>query len=237
MAPVSPLGEAQLLELWERGRDCHRVDRGLLLLGAALPDAPYGELADLPVGARDAALLALRRTLCGPHLEAFVACPRCNERLEITVDSSVLELAGPTTSSCQAGGHRFRLPTSRDLAVAVGERDPDRAARRLATICHVPTDDEGALEWSDALFADVEAGMALADPQADVQFAMGCDACGHNWSASFDIVQFLWEEIEARAVRLVQDVSLLARAFGWTETDVLALRPARRRTYITMATA
>jgi hypothetical protein len=83
----------------------------------------------------------------------------------------------------------------------------------------------------------VIARMAEADPQADVQLDLSCPACRHRWLAVFDIVSFLWSEIDASARRTLQDVHRLATAYGWREPDILALTPWRRQVYLEMAGA
>ena len=71
--------------------------------------------------------------------------------------------------------------------------------------------------------------MSGADPMADIHLALNCPSCEHKWEAPFDIVAFLWREISAAARRLLREVHTLASAYGWTETEILALSPARRR--------
>ena len=78
--------------------------------------------------------------------------------------------------------------------------------------------------------------MAKADPQADVQFALTCPQCGHNWSSSLDVASYVWSEISARAIRLFNDVHALASAYGWRETDILSMSAARRQIYLELAT-
>jgi hypothetical protein len=46
------------------------------------------------------------------------------------------------------------------------------------------------------------------------------------------VAALLWVEVEAGAIALVQDVHLLAAAYGWSEAEVLGLGPARRRAYL-----
>jgi hypothetical protein len=233
MAAATGLSGARLLECWEQARDRHPLDRALLLLGAAFPDTPYDRLAELPIGARDAALLELRRATFGPDLLAYVDCPACGERLEFALDSRALELPATGETALTAGGRSFQLPTSRDLALAIHETDPERAARRLADLCLLPPESPaGPVEWSEPILDNIEARMAEADPQADVELAIGCAACGGNWTIPFDIGGFLWEELECRAVHLLHDVYLLARAYGWSEGEVLALSDARRTAYL-----
>jgi hypothetical protein len=76
--------------------------------------------------------------------------------------------------------------------------------------------------------------MAEADALGDVQLALTCPQCGHEWQAPFDIASFLWTEINAWAHRTLQDVHELARAYGWREADILALSPWRRQVYLEM---
>ncbi|MGH8523199.1 MAG: phage baseplate protein, partial [Gammaproteobacteria bacterium] len=74
-----------------------------------------------------------------------------------------------------------------------------------------------------------------ADPQSNLQISLTCPACGHCWEALFDIVFFLWAEINHWAERTLRAVHLLARAYGWREADVLAMSPTRRQMYLGMA--
>src|SRR5262249_29486760 len=78
----------------------------------------------------------------------------------------------------------------------------------------------------------ISEGMAKADPFADIQLAICCTLCDHRWRAVFDIVSFLWREIENLAARLMRDVHALASAYGWCEREILALSPVRRDFYM-----
>lgn len=223
-----------VLSVWERGRTSHPLDRALVALAAACPGTPYEKLADMPVGRRDGELLRLRAALFGTELPAYVDCPTCGERLEFTLDGRSLELPAPDeTLPIEVAGLQFRLPTSRDLTEIAGDTDRERAALRLATLCWLPGEHDPPPEWS-ALMEQLEARMAEADPQGSLDLALACEACGHRWQVPFDIGGFLWEEIEARALCLLQDVDRLARAYGWSEHQVLALSEVRRAAYIEM---
>ena len=74
--------------------------------------------------------------------------------------------------------------------------------------------------------------LARADASADVDIALACDACAHAWTAPFDVEAFFWEEIDAWAERTLCDVHRLASAYGWSESDILALGPRRRQRYL-----
>ena len=43
---------------------------------------------------------------------------------------------------------------------------------------------------------------------------------------------FLWDEVDVRARRLLDEVHALAGAYGWSEQRILALSEARRRAYL-----
>jgi hypothetical protein len=77
--------------------------------------------------------------------------------------------------------------------------------------------------------------LSRADPRADLQFALVCPSCAHEWSAPFDITTALWKELHAWAQRTLRDVHALARAYGWREADILALSPTRRQIYLEMS--
>ena len=243
---------ARLLELYEQGRALHPLDRALLLLGAAFPDAPPERLADLTIGERDAALLALRQAIFGPRLPGHVDCPRCGARLEFVLDVEALRLQAPTAEPSWrtvrvSSGEHFRVPTSRDLARLAdglpGQTAEHDTARQLARLCYVTDVRDGAPiadptvrhEPADELLAELEERLAEVDPQADVELDFACEQCGGVWRTPFDVGALLWEEVEAHAVRLLADVHVLARAYGWPEREVLALSDARRAAYLELA--
>ncbi len=87
------------------------------------------------------------------------------------------------------------------------------------------------------MVAAVEDRIAALDPQADIQLALSRPACGHRWQAAFDILSFLWTELGEWAARTLRDVHRLALAYGWSERDILALSPVRRRHYLGMLDA
>ena len=72
------------------------------------------------------------------------------------------------------------------------------------------------------------------DPLSEVQIDLHCSECGQGWPMILDIVSLFWSEISAHAPRLVQEVHLLARAYGWREADILALSARRRQLYLEM---
>ncbi|HXU59150.1 MAG TPA: hypothetical protein VN710_10390 [Verrucomicrobiae bacterium] len=236
--------EAQLLALWEQGQRRHPVDRALLLCAWARPELPGDRLAELPLGALNAALLRMREACFGPRIDAYVDCPRCGERLGLPLDAGDLLAGGAETdlrADLELAGLRFRVPCSRDLAAVAGMAkgtalEAEAAAHRLLELCCLEARPAPSGQLVE-LLAEVETGLAALDPAADISLALACEACGHRWAADFDIGALLWEEIEARARALLAEIHGLARAYGWTEPEILALSPERRAAYLELAGA
>ncbi|PQM19966.1 hypothetical protein Sfr7A_29515 [Streptomyces xinghaiensis] len=71
-----------------------------------------------------------------------------------------------------------------------------------------------------------------ADPAAEVTLHVTCPECGEATTAELDIASYLWTELDSWARDLLLDVHLLATAYGWSEPEILALSPLRRRYYL-----
>lgn len=224
------IAPARLLDLWERGNGMSPIERALLLAGTLLDGA-----AARPVGMRDAALLRLRRSLFGDRIDGRATCHACGEELEFTLSAEALLGIGHAGSAdplaLEHGGARFRVPTSADILAAIEAGDADGDA--LLDRCIV--DATGSV--NEDLRAAVAGAIAAADPLADVTIALACPACGERADVAFDIGTLLWTELDAWSRRTLAEVHVLARAYGWTEPDVLALGPRRRALYLEMAAA
>lgn len=228
--------EAELLALWERGLVRHPIDRALLLCAWARPELPLSLLPDLPLGALNSALLRLRETCFGSHISARVNCEHCGEPMEIALDTKQLLTsvnANDSPAEFEISSHRFRVPCSRDLAAVSGERDIKAATLKLLQQCCLAHPNEADIGFDDIL-TEAEAAMERLDPSADINLALTCESCGHNWLTSFDIGALLWNEIDMRARSLLAEVHSIARAYGWTEPEILALSPQRRTAYLDM---
>ncbi len=95
---------------------------------------------------------------------------------------------------------------------------------------------EGAEVSADAL-REAEAKLSEADPLALVVIGLTCPACGADWQETLDVAGYVAHEIGQQAETLLYDIHRLARAYGWTEADVLALSPWRRQQYLAWAEA
>lgn len=233
---MRPLSNADCLDLWERGLRLHPLDRGLLALGAALPQTSYDALADWSLGCRNRALAELQCACFGRNLQGQISCPGCGEDLEFQMDAqALLKKDAELPSSVFVGGNAFRLPTTRDLAQAARESDARLGVLKLVELCR--TDSGKASDWPEEDLEEIGEKMSAADPLAEIRLTFGCAKCGHEWQENLDLTAFLWMEIEARSKRLLVEVHTLAAAYGWTEQETLSLSEARRTIYLEMARA
>lgn len=239
------LSAQDVLRVWEAAAGRPSVEKALAMLAAACPERSQEELAALPVGARDACLLRLRERIFGGKLDGLVQCPRCGEHLEVSLATEELLTAtepqeGPIELELSDAGLRlkFRLADSEDLAVAATFGNREAGRRVLLERCLIEASRTGAAlaasDLPEEAITALAARMAECDPQADVELELNCTACGHRWQVGFDIVSFLWTELAAQARRLLREVHVLARAYGWREADILAMSAQRRQFYLDM---
>jgi hypothetical protein len=238
------LSAAELLDVWEAGVAQAPAERALALLAVTDSETSRDAMAALTIGQRDIKLLALREGLWGPQMPAVVVCTRCRERLELTLDTREMlsnsHSHPPSEIFLSIGDYTvtFRLPTSLDVIAAAGLRDIAAHRALIFDRCLLLAQHGGVPinsgELPPDVMAEVVKSMAEADPLADIQLDLACPCCKYQWHAPFDIVSFLWTELEVWAWRILSDVHTLASAYGWCEQDILILSPTRRQFYLEM---
>jgi len=219
---MTALSAAGMLLLFEEGQRRDPLARSALAIAVADGDpAPLR----LTAGKMESRLLALRQATFGAVMEGIATCPACGETCETSVRTSDI-LALP--ASCEPviiGDIEARLPRGEDIAAVMHLRDPEEIRRALLERC------TGA-PFPPELMDQIEDALAAADPRADVQLALTCPACGHDWLLRFDAVAFFWSELTAAAERVLGEVDALARAYGWSEREILSMSARRRALYV-----
>jgi hypothetical protein len=231
------LSPSALLLIWERGTSRSPLEGCLNVLAAVDPDREPKELERLSVAQCDARLLALREESLGPQVDAVVDCAACGELLELAFDTTELDRDGspdngPHVVHCDRGEVRFRLPSAADLTALAGEGDVASLRAALLERCILSPP---ANELSAAARRAVIARMAELDPLGDVELELTCPTCAAAGRAVFDVAAYFWAELDAAARDTLEDVHVLAAAYGWSEADVLGLSPERRRHYLELA--
>jgi hypothetical protein len=209
---------ARLLSAWDAAAGLPRAARGASLADAAL---------DLPIS--DAAALALQAyaDAFGATADCVLECPACGQELDVSVPLAELDARGGGEAA--VAELTVRAPTTRDLLAA---RDGDELLARCVSEDGAPVD-PAALdgERRDAVDAAAEdlAGLAAIVVRAE------CPDCGAEASAPLDPGLLLWERVASAVPAALGEVAELALAFGWSEREVLALTPLRRRAYLELA--
>ena len=243
---MRPLTTAELLLVWETGLQQPPLERSLHLLGKACAIADVNEVASMSIGERDARLLQLRGWMFGGQLLNVAHCPQCNERVEWESRVDELQLqpaqAGRQLQLEQEGYLvRFRLPNSHDMHRLLHDPFLRTQPRQILLSCILESWLEEQLLPAAGLpfhiLDAVQQRMSEEDPQADISILLDCPACRHQWEALFDIGSYLWAEIHQWALRLLQEVGLLAKTFHWSEQDILNMSARRRQFYLEMAGA
>ena len=240
------LTPSELLQVWESGLDRKPVERGIAMLRAAPGDPCAADPACLPIGTRDARLLALREQAFGGEIRGVVSCANCGEAIELQFSIDTLRLPAqsvPPRLGLEMGEYsmEFRLPDSLDL-LALGETPPaeGRSRHSLLDRCLSRATRFGepvaVSDLPDTVVEEISRAMAGADPQAEMMLSLQCSACQQQWDEPFDIESFLWREVQAWAARMLFEIHQLAAAYGWSEAEILTLSPVRRSAYLSFIT-
>jgi hypothetical protein len=240
---MNGLTTGDLLGIWESHMHLSRLERSLYLLGAVY-DTDVNTIGGLSIGDRDARLLKFRERIFGNRLINIAECPQCSGQTEwemLTGDIMLQEEQQDQSMKVlrldkEGFEVDYRLPNSYDVLRAIADPALAREPGKFISDCIISirrdkTEYAGG-RLPQEILDDIGGCMAVADPQADIEMAVTCPDCRHQWRAPFDIITYLWTEIDNWAKRVLIDVSILARAFGWAEREILDLSPRRRQHYL-----
>lgn len=230
------LNAETLIDLAERATQLSAGQWSLALLQAAFPQAERDDVLALPVGTRDRSVMAVRARLLPGPLRSEPECADCGATFELTLHPDDIGLgtgipdADPGFRPVQIDGTDVMLRPVRlaDLLAAETVVDPaDASALLVARVSEA-----GA---ADLPVAAIEAVLETIDPAADIWLSTLCPECGAAHSIAFDPVHFVAHELRQLSRDILRDVVDIARAFHWSERDILALPEARRAYYVAEA--
>jgi len=192
-------------------------------------------------------LFELRESIFGSHMRGITRCAACGHELGIAVRAQDFRPAGdgrqPERFTISDAGYEltFRLLNTLDLA-ELDSRDVIEIARtkllrKVILSASLHEEAIAIMQVPDRLLTMLEEKMAELEPEADVELATVCDYCSSKTSALLDIATFLWTEVDRWAIRTLREIHTLAEAYGWRESDILAISPWRRRCYLEMVGA
>jgi hypothetical protein len=221
--------DVELLDLWARAGARAASERAGVL-AAAWAD---GDAEELGVGALNRVLLGA----CSDVVDGVADCPACGQRVEVELRPPQLlaDAGAPVeTLGVDLGGRRVevRVPRAADLRAAAAA-DSIEEARAVLTARCLGEHEHGHVDAAAA--AAVGEALDAVDPLLAPALALECTACGHGWPVLVDAGELLWSDLDARARALATEVAVLARAFAWSEAEVVALPAPRRRLYLELA--
>ena len=244
---MPPPTNADLLNVWDKGERASQAERALLLLQTVRPE-PGEQLAGMPLGWVTVQLLKIRAAMMGPTLVCLANCTKCDTIVECEIEIEQLtamakgnEAGGGGPLVIRHAGYviEYRLPTCADLLALRG--DPRAAALTLAgRLIGRATRSGGAIPPADlpAEFnAALESAVLENDPLAHLELGLECPSCGLRWTEALPVIDFVWSELTILAQRVLHDVARLAYAFGWRESDILAMTDQRRKRYLELLPA
>jgi hypothetical protein len=259
LRPVDDSTEESLLE---RIEGMLSVERDTALL-TSLVCGPEGnaitrtQILDLSMGDRELLLLLVRRQLFGNIMQCVLKCPSCDENLdvELKVDDLIVESNAEQQiryeELIEVEDTRFRvifhLPTAGDVEKALRHTAYIAdAARTLARECidsvsrvsnEPGSTQEEKEEWPDSVFRKISARIEQLDPQAEIELQSKCPACGNEFKQPVDPGGYLVRELAARQRVKYQEVHELARAYHWSEAEILRMGSRKRQIYLDLLAA
>ncbi len=215
----------------------------------------------LSIGDRERFLIALYRANFGEQLDAVAQCPAnaCGETVEFELATECLlaphekaiepadgAIPPPLTREVALDTERgtwqvrFRVPNGSDqeLAARAALSDTAKAADLVLERCVAEVIDANGQpltvdDWRPQLREPLSATFSELDAQANMSYALRCPVCDAGFAAVVDAGTFLLRELASRH-GIFAEVDQLARAYHWSEAEILALPVARRRRYLAM---
>ena len=214
-----------------------------VLANCAEPPVPVEEretIWRLSLAARVGGLLAIQAaTSRRDTLPLKVYCPHadCGEGMEVALPfADLLALAqqaegqSETEVSTSGGPLTLRRPRGTDQRLWGKEIYADAETAETAVLQSLITD--GVLDESDC---DVVAGvLADFDPLSCFELAVTCPECTREADVPVDLETVLLAALARVQAAMFRDVDRLARCYGWSEAEILAIPPWRRRRYLAL---
>jgi hypothetical protein len=194
----------------------------------------------LPLTDLDTLLFLIRQAICGDLIRAEARCPvpGCGARIDVAfhtsdylahhtprVPANVVPEGMEAWYRLRDTALRFRVPTGADLIAVMGEPRP---ARALIQRCVDPPDVPARL------LRRIERAMEALAPVLSRDVLGSCPECGRTIPLYFDHQRFCLHELQDSAALVYEEIHLLARQYGWSQAEILALPRHRRAAYAEM---
>jgi hypothetical protein len=205
------------------------------------PAADEEEFWRLTLAARIGGLLAVEAATSGTEvLPLTFHCPHpaCREPMEAELPMQQLmalaqeaEASAETTVEVGRGESvRLRRPCGIDQRVWRRRAYSDAAAAEAALLASLVV--AGTLVPENR--AKAAAALAAFDPLSCFELDVTCPACSRQADIPVDLEAVLLGALAQAQRRMIAEVDRLARRYGWSETEILAIPAWRRRRYLAL---
>jgi hypothetical protein len=228
----------------------------IVKFGKAVVESDIKEIIrHLTVGDRVALILHLRRLTFGDKMQCTIVCLACKEamsldlytsnllqpailqaRSEYVIDTKnfVLTLRPVTGADQEAlfekdnndGDDRNNNNNNNNNNAQFNESE--RLARSCIVSSHPPLPDKLTGDLLDITSSKLEE----LDPQADIVLEIRCPGCQHTFQTSFNVEDFIFQEIYSRRKQLEREVHWMAFNYHWNEDSILSLPITKRKRYV-----
>ena len=241
---MNHFSDKELLSIWEFGVNHSVLETNLFLLSHAYPEFNLNQIMSLPIGERDARLLQIREHQFGTLFHNTSNCSACGQKMEWETPIDQLKLQKIKNEfevesiELEEGNHllSFRLPNSHDVMEVISLNAREEKVDLLLQKCILKSSTliSDSASMNPELKLRMIAEMEARDPQANIVMNLKCAECENEWSITFDIMQYLWSEINEWAIQLMKDIYLLAKNFSWSESQILGMSRFRRNLFVNM---
>jgi len=236
-------GQDELLDMTLPGSLVRLLDRLLVRMEgfAAPPNVDNFSLSDV-----DRIAARLYETLYGDGVECIARCEACDGDSSISFSlkglwrfvneqsaahaGAVGSVEGPDAEGIYtlADGSKFRLPNPSDLSLTDGLAADDAVSAVTARCVLVAARGEQT---------PIDEAMTLLGPRLDIDIDVQCALCQHARSVNFNIERFLTAALHRERTLVLGEVHVLAKAYGWARSEILAMPRMDRRLHVELVLA
>ena len=198
------------------------------------------EIMDWSINRRLQGLLAVTAASCGIELSLKVRCSNkdCDEMLDIGLDLNAFRtfdevffvkiIPEPETELT------LRFPTGRDQMSWIEAAEFPSASQMAKDLVVKVNDKDPVVEeplsgrWLEAIGETLD----KTDPFTNSRINTKCPQCEFKFSVGLELEEILLNSIYKNWCQLLDEVHHLAIHYHWTESDIFAVPPRRRRYYL-----
>jgi len=199
----------------------------------------------LTIGDRIALLLNIRKMTFGDKLSCILSCSKCKEKMSFELSASHL-LKPPVKKpkaeyivNIEGFTLKIRPVNGADLeSLFLNNNKQSNKTEQLVRNCIISSKPQlSSMDTLDKEFlTKLSNKLEEIDPQANLLLDLECPACNDSFQVSFDVEDFILNEINMRQKQLEHEVHLLASIYHWSERSILSIPLGRRKRYVDLIT-